>query len=146
MIADRPLPMTVPIKPRETAFSYMSRLAARNELSAVDLGRHTGVTFQKVLRGDPETMVMLASRGGIDCRELRAWSPTPIEGPMHSFAGHAFPSKTILYPKMRGCPVCLREDADQSDLPANQAMTIKGDWLIPHVMICLKHEHPLVEL
>jgi hypothetical protein len=146
MIADRPLPMTVPIKPRETAFSYMSRLAARNELSAVDLGRYTGVTFQKVLRGDPETMTMLASRGGIDCHELRAWSPKPIEGPMHSFAGHAFPSKTILYPKMRGCPVCLREDADQSDLPANQAMTIKGDWLIPHVMICLKHEHPLVEL
>lgn len=67
MIADRPLPMTVSIKPRETALSYMSRLAARNELSAVDLGRYTGVTFQKVLRGDPETMTMLASRGGIDC-------------------------------------------------------------------------------
>ena len=146
MIADRPLPMTVPLQPRETAFSYMSRLAARNELSAVDLGRYTGVTFQKVLRGDPETLMMLANRGGIDFHELRAWSPTPMEGPLHNFAGHAFPSKTILFPKMRGCPVCLREDIDGSDLPAEQAMTIRGDWLIPHVMICMKHQHPLLEL
>lgn len=146
MIADRPLPITVPLQQREPAFSYMSRLAARNELSAVDFGRYTGLTFQKVLRGDPDIIIMLSSRGGINRDELQAWSPAPLEGPLHSFAGHSFPSKTILYPKMRGCPVCLREDADGSDLPVEQAMTIRGDWLIPHVTICLKHEHPLVGL
>jgi hypothetical protein len=146
MITDRPIPVTVPLQSRETAFSYMSRLAARNELSAVNFGRYTGVTFQKVLRGDPEFMRMLASRGGINFYDLQAWSPSPIGGPLHKFAGHSFPSKTILYPKMRACPVCLREDADRSDLPPEQSMTVKGNWLIPHVTICLKHEHPLVEM
>lgn len=146
MIADRPLPMTVPLQPRETAFSYMSRLAARNELSAVDFGRYTGVTFTKVLRGDPETMKMLASRGGIDCHELQTWSPSSIDGPLYNFIGHTFPSKTVLFPKVRGCPICLREDVDGSDLPPEQSMTVKGNWLIPHVTICLKHEHPLVEM
>ena len=146
MIASRPLPVTVPLQSRETAFSYMSRLAARNELSAVDFGRYTGVTFTKVIRGDPETLNMLASRGGINFDDLQAWSLSPADGPRHKFAGGLFPSKTVLHPKMRACPVCLREDAERSDLPPEQSMTVKGNWLIPHVMICLKHEHPLVEM
>lgn len=74
------------------------------------------------------------------------WSPVRKPSRIREFRGHSFPSKVILSPEVRGCPVCLRQDAETSDAPAHIAMTMQGNWLLPHVTLCLKYQHPIVPL
>ncbi|MHA3977793.1 TniQ family protein [Halovulum sp. GXIMD14794] len=74
------------------------------------------------------------------------WSPVKTAGSRRNLNGTPFPTKVVQSPAMRGCPACLREDAAGSDLPSHLAMAMRGHWLVPHVFLCLEHEHPLVPL
>lgn len=47
---------------------------------------------------------------------------------------------------MRGCPQCLRQDAEGGSGPAHLHMAMRGHWLVPHVTLCLEHLHPIVPL
>ena len=49
-------------------------------------------------------------------------------------------------PIMRGCPVCLREDAARATGPPHTAMVMRGDWQLREAMLCVRHCHPLVPL
>ena len=62
------------------------------------------------------------------------------------FRDEIFVSRALRSPTMRGCPVCLREDAKSHGGPAVEAMAMRGDWLLREVMVCLRHRHPLVPL
>ncbi|WP_375260832.1 TniQ family protein [Palleronia sp.] len=140
------LPLSVDLRERETATSYTARLASRNGVSAADLCQDFDVTFSQVVNGNPEALAVIADLGGVSASDLAAWSPIYRGNRRHDFRGHIFHSKTIRRPEFHGCPLCLREDAEESDLPPEQAMAMQGHWLIPHVGVCLIHEHPLVPL
>jgi len=105
-----------------------------------------GVTFSRVVDGDPEALAVIADLGGVTLSDLAAWSPIYMGDQRYSFRGHSFHSKTIRRPELRGCPQCLRQNADEGGLPPETSMVMQGHWLIPHVGACLIHEHPLVPL
>lgn len=140
------LPLTVPLIWRETATSYTSRLAARNGLSAAAFCRDFGMSFRSVVDGDPAAIRTIAGLGGVSKNQLADWSPTSLGERRISFRGHIFHGKTIRSPEIRGCPVCLREDAAINALSPAQAMGIRGHWAVPHVATCRLHDHPLVPL
>jgi len=140
------LPLSVGLGHRESVTSYTARLAARNGLTAAEFCVDFGVTFSSVIDGEPEALSVIADLGGVPASDLAAWSPIYVGNRRYSFRGHIFPSKTIRRPELRGCTHCLRQDAAGSGLPAEQSMAMQGHWLIPHVGICLLHEHPLVPL
>ena len=141
-----PLPLTVPLLWRETATSFTSRLAARNGLSAPDFCQDFGINFRGVVDGDPLALRVIADLGGVDRDELAAWSPVSVGERRLNLRGHLFHGKTLRSPDFRGCPVCLREDAQSSGLPPEQAMGLRGHWSVPHVATCVRHDHPLVFL
>ena len=141
-----PLPLTVPHLWRETAASFTSRLAARLDLPVSVFCEDFGVSFRKIIDGDPVAIRVVAELGNVSPDQLTDWSPVSLGERRISFRGHIFHSKTLRSPDIRGCPVCLREDAANSVLPHAQAMGIRGHWSIPHVWRCCKHEHPLVLL
>ncbi|KMK68180.1 TniQ family protein [Puniceibacterium sp. IMCC21224] len=141
-----PLPLKTEPVPRETALSYMSRLAAANGVNARDFGIELGVSFQRVMDGEQDTIKILALLGGADHECLERWSGTKLEGRRHELCGEIFPAKTIRKPEIRGCPICLRQDAFGSKRPPEHSMAIRGHCLVPDVTICLSHEHPLVPL
>ncbi|KIN75016.1 TniQ domain containing protein [Sulfitobacter noctilucae] len=62
------------------------------------------------------------------------------------FRNETFVSRALKNPKMRGCPVCLREDAQTSTGAPLEEMAMRGDWQLREVSICVKHQHPLVVL
>lgn len=140
------LPLTVPLIWRETATSYTSRLAARNGLSAAAFCRDFGMSFRSVVDGDAAAIRTIAGLGGVSKTQLADWSPTSLGERRISFRGHIFHGKTIRNPEIRGCPVCLRDDAATSLLSPAQAMGIRGHWAVPHVATCRLHDHPLVPL
>lgn len=140
------LPLTVPHLWRETAASFTSRLAARLGLPVSAFCEDFGVSFRKIIDGDQGGIREIAELGGVSPDHLADWSPISLGGRRISFRGHIFNSKTLRSPDIRGCPVCLREDAINSDLPPAQAMGIRGHWSLRHVWGCRKHDHPLVPL
>ncbi|WP_412506110.1 TniQ family protein [Roseovarius sp. SYSU LYC5161] len=140
------LPLTVSLLWRETATSYTSRLAARNGLSASAFCRDFGVSLRSVVDGDSAALERIAGLGGVSQTKLAAWSPTTLRGRRVSFRGHIFHGKTMRSPEIRGCPLCLREDAASSPLAPAQAMGLRGHWAVPHVAACRLHDHPLVSL
>jgi hypothetical protein len=130
----------------ETATSFISRIAASFDVDAKTFCDHKGTSFLRVIKGNPRAVEIL-KRYGIAIPDTMLNS-SPIQKPtsIREFQGHNFPSKVIQNPEVRGCPVCLRMDADASNSPAHIAMFMRGTWQVTHVTICSTHKHPLIPL
>lgn len=140
------LPLTVELRPREVGFSLMSRLAARNRVEVSEFGRDMGLPFKKVIDGDPAALTKLAALNGCDANDLIAWSPHYVASRSYIFRGEPFHARGVRGTSVRGCPACLREDANRSDLPPHMSMSIRGSWLPKHSTFCHTHELSLVDL
>ena len=140
------LALTLPLVERETAFSFAARLAARNGLSASAFALDMGLSFGRLIDGDPGDIAELARLAQVSPDALAAWSPVHADGRRHRFRGETMHAKAVKDSTLRGCMLCLREDAARSSLPPEQTMAIRGDWLFRPVTLCLRHNHPLVPL
>lgn len=139
-------PLYTKARDREPTFAIVSRLAATGGVSAVDFGQDIGVPFVRVLRGDAKTLDQIAAITGIENSALGHWTPLPEGKTKCEFHGHLFPLRPTLTSEVRGCPICLQDDVQQSALPAHRAMTFRSHWLIHHVTLCIRHKRPLETL
>ena len=62
------------------------------------------------------------------------------------FSGEVFVTRALRNPVMRGCPVCLREDAAGHAGSELAAMIMRGDWQMREAVTCVRHRHPLIPL
>ncbi|MCR9110626.1 MAG: TniQ family protein [Rhodobacteraceae bacterium] len=139
-------PLRTNLRDREPAFALMSRLAAIGGTSAVDFGSDIGVPFGKVLKGSTPALQRLVALTGCQPDAFHVWTPTLVGTAKRSVNGHLFPIRPMLTPVVRGCPNCLLEDINGSELAPHRAMTYRTHWLIQHMGVCLKHEQELVPL
>lgn len=144
-MSDR-LALTLPLRPRETAYSFLSRLAARNGIVTREFASDMGVAFGTVVDAKRTALERLAHLSGAALADLMAWSPVHVGDRHHQFRGETFHARGLKEPTVRGCPVCLREDVDASSLSPAEAMAFRGHWMPRHVTLCLYHRHPLVPL
>jgi hypothetical protein len=144
------LPVSNPTPiPRETLYSYLSRMAATWRTEAPDLAYDMGAPFRRLLNQDEEAFDALA--GWADLKtgvmaELLSWTGVRAGNVRMEFRGELYVSRALRNPVMRGCPVCLRGDAAGASGPAHGAMAMRGDWQLREVTLCLRHGHPLVPL
>lgn len=144
MLYLNPLPLRVTLGEREVAFSYMSRLAQRNGVRTSDFAVDMGLPRRAVARGDAEALRGLAGLGGLPVEVLSGWTPSLVDSEVWRFRGEVLPRPALRLLEIRGCPLCLREDA--AVVGDGAGMTLRGDWLVAHVTLCLRHCHPLVHL
>ncbi|UWQ75811.1 TniQ family protein [Leisingera sp. M658] len=131
---------------REPAFSFASRVAAYNGVSTQDFTADMGLSFTRIIDGATKDLAQLAILCSQSAEAIEAWSPKYLGSRRHRFRGQYMHAKAIRETTVRGCPLCLREDAEGQDLPPDQAMHLRGDWLFRPVTLCLEHLHPLVPL
>lgn len=115
----------------------------------VEFAHNMGVSLRRFLDGDGEALASLLRWGGLTASELatlQSWSGEPLGDVRMLFRGEVFVSRALRNPTVRGCPVCLREDAVAHSGDAAQAMAIRGDWQLREVTLCLRHHHLLVPL
>ncbi|MCE8467527.1 TniQ family protein [Rhodovulum sulfidophilum] len=141
-----PLPLAPDLQDRETAFSFISRLAAMNGVDTAGFCTDMGLSFNKVIDGNPEALARLAVLSATDVEDLRHWSPRYLGNREHEFRGNRLHAKAIKESTIRGCPACLREDTEATPGRVEGGMYIRGHWLFRPVTLCLKHQHPLVPL
>jgi hypothetical protein len=139
------LPLSVPLVERETSFSFMSRLAARNGVSTRLLGLDYDIPFKSVLDGESSVINYLNALGGVAPQQLLRWTASRSGGSYHILCDETFHGITIRNPTIKGCPVCLREDTHDPRRPPEQQIAIRGHWMVKHVFLGQKHGHPLVK-
>jgi len=135
--------------PRETVYSYLSRLAATWKTSVKDLAYDMGAPFRQFLEQDPEAFAALQKWAALEPQqttELLSWTGIRIGNVRMRFRDNVFVSRALRNPTMRGCPVCLREDAAGRAGAAAASMVMRGDWQLRDVNLCIRHHHPLVPL
>jgi hypothetical protein len=135
--------------PRETLYSYLARLAAVWQTNAPDIAYDMGAPFKRFLDQEEEAFGALADWANLDLdalTELLSWTGVRAGNVRMEFRGELFISRALRNPAMRGCPVCLREDAAGSKGPAYSAMVMRGDWQFREAKLCVRHGHPLIPL
>lgn len=144
------LPITNPAPaPRETVFSYLSRLAATWRTQAPDLAYDMGASFKRFYDQDPDAFDALSDWAGLKAEQmdgLLSWTGVRSGEVRMTFRGEEFGSRALRNPVMRGCPICLREDTAGKDVPVLAAMVMRGDWQMREARVCVGHHHPLVPL
>ncbi|MDO6723398.1 TniQ family protein [Celeribacter halophilus] len=142
------LPLHVKPKPRETLPSFLSRMAAANGCGPAQFSVEMGFSIKRVLNLDPWPLERLCQLAGIDAQEMEdlvSWTGAGIGGVRTCFRNEVFISRALRNPTVRGCPVCLREDAEGSASPT-KSMYMRGDWQLRGNDICLRHQKALVPL
>jgi hypothetical protein len=139
---------TAPL-PRETLPSFLSRLAAVNGVGAADFAVDLGFSIKRFLNLEEDAVQALAGAGGLDAAEVAeilSWTGSGVGDVRMEFRSEVFVSRALRNPRMRGCPVCLREDARGQERTPARAMALRGDWQLREVSLCVRHGHPLVTL
>ena len=144
------LPITNPSPAsRETVYSYLSRLAATWRTDVADLAYDMGAPFKKFTEQDPAAFEALAEWAGLDpdqLSEMLSWTGVRAGNVRMEFRGEVFGTRALRNPVMRGCPVCLREDAAGQAGSEPAAMIMRGDWQMREAVTCVRHRHPLIPL
>lgn len=99
---------------REPLYSYLSRIAATWRATVPDLAYDIGGAFKRLLEQDREAIEDFTSWVGLTTdqkNELLSWTAMRAGEIRMVFRGELFMSRAIVNPVMRGCPICLREDA-----------------------------------
>jgi len=134
---------------RETLYSYLARLAAIWRTAAPELAYDMGAPFKRLLEQDELAFGNVANWAKLapdTMEELLSWTGTRAGNVRMRFRGELYVSRALRNPVMRGCPVCLREDAAGTTGPPHGAMAMRGDWQFREVTLCLRHGRPLVTL
>jgi hypothetical protein len=76
--------------------------------------------------------------------DLISWTGRRTGDFRSQFRGEIILTRAIRSPDVRGCPICLKEDALASDGNPAENMAMKGDWLLRHTKACVEHGHVIV--
>src|SRR6056297_2640354 len=143
-----PVSSPTPI-PRETLYSYFARLAACWQTETPELAYDMGAPFKLLLDQDEKALEVFADWAGIQpetMAEMLSWTGVRAGNVRMQFRDELYTSRALRNPVMRGCPVCLQEDAAKADGSASTAMVMRGHWQMREASLCVQHAHPLVRL
>lgn len=144
-----PLPLRPTPKQRETVPSFLSRIAAFNSLDAAGFGDAFGFSVKATIDLQDVALNRLAVCGGLSTKQLEeliSWTGRRIGNVRFNFRGETFVSRALRNPVIRGCPMCLQQDArDDPETPLKH-MAMRGHWQFREVSVCTLHKHNLVPL
>lgn len=134
---------------RETLPSFLCRVAASKGVNASALAYDLGASFKRFITLETEALDRLAQWSRLSrtqLEDLLSWTGEPIGGVRMRFRGEVFISRALRNPVVRGCPACLREDALTCPDAPLSAMTMRGDWQMREMTVCVHHRAALVPL
>lgn len=141
-----PLPFLLPHAPGETPVSFLSRLAMCNGTTAAGLASDLGISLTDVIDVAPDAIATIADHAETSRADLFAAGYRKIEARSYLRNGIPLPRHAVKSPTIRGCPACLREDAQRTDPATQIGMAVRADWQLPFLRTCPRHDLPIVSL
>ncbi|MFX8766558.1 hypothetical protein ABTM49_20410, partial [Acinetobacter baumannii] len=83
-----------------------------------DLAKDFGLSFQKVVDGDPVEIRKLADLGGVNVQDLLA-NAIRNTGTAFEFRGQNITKVAMRRARVHVCPICIQGDIATSELSAN---------------------------
>jgi len=120
-----------------------------NRVGVADFCFDMGFSMKRMVNLEAEAVSHIAQLGGLDpiaASTLLSWTGEQSGAVRMTFRNETFVSRALKNPKVRGCPICLREDAQDRPSAPLEAIAMRGDWQLREVAICVRHQHPLVFL
>lgn len=140
------LALRVPFGEGETASSFCSRLALRNECdSAGEFCREMGMSFIEVVNGNPEALEKLAYLGRADPIALRD-AALQRSGKVYTCRKQAISRPILRRNRVWVCPTCLAEDVARWPKIGSAAPLGRSAWLLGPIRTCVNHKRELVEV
>ena len=147
------VPAPLPLRPvpmlRETVPSFLSRIATMNGGDCTGFASDMGFSIKRAIHLDDSALRQLANCGDLSpdqLEDLISWTGQQIGDVQTTFRDEVFVTRAIVNPVVRGCPICLREDAQNDTGKPLQHMVMRGHWQLREVSVCLVHSHLLVPL
>ncbi|MEI4485179.1 TniQ family protein [Frigidibacter sp. MR17.14] len=134
---------------RETLPSFLSRLAAEKNVETQAFAQDLAGSYKRLLNGEPRAIEELKSWARLSdtsCNEVLSWTGVFDAGVRTMFRGESVISRSLRSPVVRGCPACLREDANARPFAPLTAMAMRGHWQLLEVSACNRHARLLVPL
>jgi len=124
-------------------------MAALNGTDVTMFASDMGGSAKRFVGYGAEDVRFLVEAAGLDetaVAALRSWTGYSVGDGRTAFRGEVFITRAVRSRHVRGCPVCLREDAEARGGDPLAAMALRGDWQFREVSVCVRHGHPLVLL
>lgn len=131
----------LPLMPRETAFSYVSRLAAFYGCqSSGHFCDDFGISLPKLMDGDGGSLNHLALLTGSDPAELHRWSAISVQAGYRSVNSQMVDFNKASRRSWSFCVECAEEDiAANPSIPADIAIYARAEWQTSFVRTCERH-------
>ncbi|MET4085625.1 TniQ family protein [Bradyrhizobium sp. S3.5.5] len=140
------LALTVKLGQGETPTSFASRVAARNFVSARDLARDFGLSFQNVVDGDRSEIQRLADLAGASFGDLMR-NAIIKNGTIFELRGQQITKPGIRRARIHVCPLCIQEDiAAATNLPPALAAYGRPEWSVAAIRTCARHSVAFAEV
>lgn len=141
----RKLRHTVSLCAGETPASFVSRLAALHRASARDICLDLGVTFQKIVDGDPDTLAKVAFKASADPSALAENAFVKTGPHRYVHRGQELTRDNMRRATVVVCPKCLAEDilaapASRPEITVFQRVR----WQVAALKTCPIHRAPLL--
>jgi hypothetical protein len=143
------LPATLGLGTSEPPTSYLSRLAALNGLSALELCSDFGIDFQGIVDGAEDAVSGLADLAGLPPSDLMEFAFVRRRGFDYAHRGEMFVRDMLRRRRIMVCPECLRADIATNADPDRDPETVvynRADWCIDAMATCAVHRLGLVEV
>lgn len=141
-----PLSDCLPLCPRETALSYVSRLAPYFGCqSTYQFCKDFDLDLSKLMDGDHDALMHLSRLTNADFGELQRWSAITLPGGRKSINGQVLTHSRSSRRTMAFCPLCASEDiAANPKVTADLAVYVRAEWQASDIRHCGAHGVPLL--
>lgn len=135
-----------PIGVDEAVTSLCSRTAYRCRRSVLDFCLDMGMTFQKVVNGDPQAIARLAELYGVDVLALQRNVAVRIDRKNFTWNGQEIQIGGLDRLRVRVCAFCLRDDMADEHTERAVRPYLRSTWVLSGVRTCEKHSAELVTI
>ncbi|MEX6506036.1 TniQ family protein [Jiella sp. M17.18] len=129
------------LMPRETASSYLSRLAYLTGRSVPDMKTEVGLDVRSIDLGDEAAIRLLAAKAGMGHGALARWSPRRHAGKNWRLHGQELGTEMVDRTFFRFCPACVAADLDRG---GRAGSWMRAEWTVAPLRTCPEHGLVLV--
>ncbi|ORE97764.1 TniQ family protein [Aurantimonas sp. 22II-16-19i] len=129
------------LMPRETASSYLSRLAYLTGRSVPDMKTEVGLDVRSIDLGDETAIRLLSTKAGMGHGALARWSPRRHAGRIWRLHGQDLGTEMVDRTFFRFCPACVAADLDRG---GRAGSWMRAEWTVAPLRTCPEHGLVLV--
>ncbi|PWB82887.1 MAG: hypothetical protein C3F11_09470, partial [Methylocystaceae bacterium] len=137
---------SLPLYQRESAESYVSRLACLHQSCARFFCVDFGTTIQAVITGDDSALAKIEELAGLSSGALSQWAIRRGQRTMYEIRHEKLSRASLRRERVFVCPRCLQDDVSSSPQLSYLSAHGRTIWMLASIRTCHIHGVALEEI